>query len=122
MEATPPSERPSSAVRVCRVTGCAEELGAEKPYFQKMRICHMHYTAESMLHDGDYHRFCQQCNRLEPLDLFSGNRRSCQAKLRRHNTQLKRRRQGKVGRGYRMATLPRVTAGTAVLQNALVGA
>ncbi len=46
----------------------------------------------SIMRDGILQRFCQQCGRFQPLSDFDGAKRSCRARLDRHNA---RRRKGR---------------------------
>eukprot|EP00191_Tetraselmis_sp_GSL018_P024501 CAMPEP_0177626898 /NCGR_PEP_ID=MMETSP0419_2-20121207/30909_1 /TAXON_ID=582737 /ORGANISM="Tetraselmis sp., Strain GSL018" /LENGTH=226 /DNA_ID=CAMNT_0019128003 /DNA_START=637 /DNA_END=1313 /DNA_ORIENTATION=+ len=40
---------------------------------------------ESVVVDGIRQRFCQQCTKLHPLEMFEGQRRGCKERLNRHN-------------------------------------
>ena len=59
----------------------------------RYRICEEHLRAAAVLKGGVPQRFCQQCGKLQPLPDFEGNRRSCRARLDRHNARRRRVRE-----------------------------
>eukprot|EP00873_Tetraselmis_striata_P016575 jgi/Tetstr1/436839/TSEL_025616.t1 len=77
----------------CRVPGCTSTVADETlRNSHRVKLCVVHQKADSVDVAGVEHRFCQQCTRLHPLDLFDGDKRGCRKRLERHN----RRRQRKV--------------------------
>ena len=52
---------------------------------QRYKICQYHSQLDYIVINGQAIRFCQQCGRFHELDQFEGDRRSCRAKLERHN-------------------------------------
>ena len=83
---------PSAGPKVCQVDGCGMDLTELKPYFHRAKVCMSHCKAPEVLLGGMQHRFCQQCGKLEPIDLFEGARRSCSKMLERHSTSLRQKR------------------------------
>jgi len=74
------------AVLSCQVLGCPADLSQLRTYHQRYRICDDHLKVGSLLMgDGKTHRFCQQCGRFQLLQEFDGEKRSCRARLARHN-------------------------------------
>ncbi|KAF6250952.1 hypothetical protein COO60DRAFT_706206 [Scenedesmus sp. NREL 46B-D3] len=66
----------------CKVVGCSVDLSAlNKPYCVKRGVCPEHLKAEAVKCKGageQLWRFCQQCGKMERLQMFSGKNRSCQ--------------------------------------------
>lgn len=54
----------------------------------------------SIIREGKRQRFCQQCGRFHDLTCFDGDKRSCRARLQRHNA----RRRKKPAEGAAAAT------------------
>lgn len=79
--------------RKCQVEDCQADLSAMKEYHQRYRICEYHLRLESIIRRNQLQRFCQQCGRFHPVEEFEDKRRSCRARLRRHNE--RRRRKGR---------------------------
>ena len=70
---------------VCQVEGCREPLGDLKVYHKRYKICLTHLRSPALLVKGQWCRFCQQCGRFHGLEEFEGAKRSCRARLERHN-------------------------------------
>ncbi|GAX77190.1 hypothetical protein CEUSTIGMA_g4636.t1 [Chlamydomonas eustigma] len=80
---------------LCQVEGCYQDLAGLRDYHARYKICEVHLKAASILKEGVPQRFCQQCGRFHHLDEFDGDKRSCRARLQRHNA----RRRKKAGEG-----------------------
>ncbi|CAD7701248.1 unnamed protein product [Ostreobium quekettii] len=97
MEAEPVERRPSSSRRhnrgpvVCQVDGCGADLSGLKEYHQRYKICEYHLKVSSIVKDGAQQRFCQQCGRFHGLSEFDGVKRSCRARLERHNARRRKK-------------------------------
>ncbi|KAJ9523816.1 hypothetical protein QJQ45_020003, partial [Haematococcus lacustris] len=75
----------------CQVEGCGEELATLRDYHQRYKICEFHLKKPFVIKDGIQQRFCQQCGRFQPLSEFEGIKRSCRARLQRHNDRRRKR-------------------------------
>ncbi len=99
---------------ICQVHGCDANLAGLKEYHQRYKICahhlkvwcgallvllsHMELThmpdvytqVHSIIEDGRQQRFCQQCGRFHDLAEFDGDKRSCRARLQKHNARRKK--------------------------------
>lgn len=75
-----------------QVDGCCEDLTNLKEYHQRYKICERHLKMSEVFREGNRMRFCQQCGRFHPLNEFDGDKRSCRARLQRHNA--RRRKKG----------------------------
>jgi hypothetical protein len=66
---------------------------------RRYRVCEEHLRTPQLMIEGVSSRFCQQCGKFEPLSSFDGAKRSCRARLQRHNA---RRRKDPLatGAGY----------------------
>lgn len=85
-------QEPVDEVLTCRVPGCEELVNEETlRNSHRVKLCLFHQKVDSVDVAGVPHRFCQQCTRLHPLDMFDGEKRGCRKRLERHN----RRRQRK---------------------------
>jgi SBP domain len=60
----------------------------------RYKICEFHLKARHVVKDGQKLRFCQQCGRFHDVNEFDGDKRSCRARLLRHNA--RRRKKGDV--------------------------
>eukprot|EP00192_Tetraselmis_astigmatica_P004542 CAMPEP_0117693552 /NCGR_PEP_ID=MMETSP0804-20121206/26945_1 /TAXON_ID=1074897 /ORGANISM="Tetraselmis astigmatica, Strain CCMP880" /LENGTH=499 /DNA_ID=CAMNT_0005507121 /DNA_START=129 /DNA_END=1629 /DNA_ORIENTATION=- len=89
---TPASAGRSAGPAKCLVPGCTESLSDQCSYNKRYKICGVHRSMLSIDINGKEMRFCQQCARLQEVDKFKGDRRSCHERLEIHN---KRRAQGK---------------------------
>lgn len=69
----------------CRVPECRRVLNGLKRYHKRYRICPDHLKMSHVVLDGVDSRFCQLCGKFQPLGDFDGAKRSCRAKLARHN-------------------------------------
>ncbi|PNW88053.1 hypothetical protein CHLRE_01g012200v5 [Chlamydomonas reinhardtii] len=76
---------------LCHVDDCNVDLSSLKEYHQRFRICDFHLKAEVVLREGIPQRFCQQCGRFHLLSEFDGTKRSCRARLQRHNARRRKR-------------------------------
>lgn len=76
----------------CQVEGCVTDLSGLKEYHNRYKICEYHLKIPSIVREGARHRFCQQCGRFHDLGEFDGDKRSCRARLQRHNA--RRRKKG----------------------------
>lgn len=45
----------------------------------------------SIIREGKRQRFCQQCGRFHDLTSFDGDKRSCRARLQRHNARRRKK-------------------------------
>ena len=77
----------------------------------------MRSQVSSIIREGKRQRFCQQCGRFHDLTSFDGDKRSCRARLQRHNARRRKKtadvdapsasktatvkRQSSIGRGSR---------------------
>jgi ankyrin repeat protein len=82
----------SKSAAVCQVDGCDARLSGLKEYHQRYKICEFHLKVPSIVREGVKQRFCQQCGRFHDLASFDGDKRSCRARLQRHNA--RRRKKG----------------------------
>lgn len=68
---------PAEHLNAPQVVGCCEQL--VKQYEKKKQCCRRHLQADAVLRrgcePGQLWRFCQQCGKLEPLELFEGLKR-----------------------------------------------
>ncbi|GLI61733.1 hypothetical protein VaNZ11_004159 [Volvox africanus] len=81
----------NKAPLLCHVPSCNVDLSSLKEYHQRFRICDLHLKAEHVVRDGVLQRFCQQCGRFHTLSEFDGTKRSCRARLLRHNARRRKR-------------------------------
>ena len=75
----------------CQVEDCRAPLEGLKEYHQRYKVCDHHLKMEYIERDGQKYRFCQQCGRFQPLDEFDDRKRSCRARLQRHNARRRKR-------------------------------
>ncbi|PRW56499.1 squamosa promoter-binding -like (SBP domain) transcription factor family [Chlorella sorokiniana] len=68
--------------RCCQV--CAINLEGTPIYFQRIRACKEHVSANAVPLNGQVQRFCQQCSRFHGVENFDGTQRSCRQQLARH--------------------------------------
>ncbi|KXZ41683.1 hypothetical protein GPECTOR_322g32 [Gonium pectorale] len=80
---------------MCHVDDCQVDLASLKEYHQRFRICDFHLKAEVVMREGIPQRFCQQCGRFHVLSEFDGAKRSCRARLMRHNARRRKRADAK---------------------------
>lgn len=69
----------------CKVPSCCKVLNDLKRYHKRYRICPEHLKMSHVMIEGIDCRFCQLCGKFQPLCDFDGAKRSCRAKLARHN-------------------------------------
>jgi hypothetical protein len=98
-------------VLFCQVDTCRAPLEGLKDYHQRYKVCEEHLKMESIERDGARLRFCQQCGRFQPLGDFDAAKRSCRARLQRHNA---RRRKRSRSEGYATAAPADVAAAMGV--------
>lgn len=79
---------------VCQVEGCCADLAGLRDYHLRYKICEHHLKVSSIIKEGVPQRFCQQCGRFHNLTEFDGNKRSCRARLQRHNARRRKRPDG----------------------------
>lgn len=95
---TSSGEHPAKAIGrsrgppTCQVEGCVTDLSGLKEYHNRYKICEYHLKIPSIIREGGRQRFCQQCGRFHNLGEFDGDKRSCRARLQRHNA--RRRKKG----------------------------
>jgi len=89
--AGPSSRSKTSQAVVCQVEDCRVPLAGLKDYHVRYKICERHLKEEWIEKDGQRVRFCQQCGRFHPLEDFEENKRSCRARLMRHNERRRKR-------------------------------
>jgi hypothetical protein len=77
----------------CQVEGCTASPGTFQSYHQRYRICEPHLKAIAVVREGVEQRFCQQCGRFQLLSEFDGDKRSCRARLDKHNARRRRMRE-----------------------------
>ena len=75
----------SKGAAVCQVDGCNTDLGSLKEYHNRYKICEFHLKIPCITREGTRQRFCQQCGRFHNIGEFDGDKRSCRARLQRHN-------------------------------------
>ncbi|KAG2436212.1 hypothetical protein HXX76_006524 [Chlamydomonas incerta] len=81
----------------CVVEGCGVSLAGLKRYFTRLRICEAHLACPQIVVDGVLSRFCQQCGRFQPLDEFTGKKKSCTARLEKVNARHREKAAAKQG-------------------------
>lgn len=84
-----------------QVDGCHARLDNLRHYHQRYKVCNEHLRMPELMHQGIIQRFCQQCSRFHAITEFEGDRRSCKARLDRHN-QRRRRKAAERGRGRKV--------------------
>ena len=75
----------SKGAATCQVDGCNTDLGSLKEYHNRYKICEYHLKIPAIIREGLRQRFCQQCGRFHNIGEFDGDKRSCRARLQRHN-------------------------------------
>eukprot|EP01025_Chloroclados_australasicus_P031223 TRINITY_DN3157_c0_g2_i1.p1 TRINITY_DN3157_c0_g2~~TRINITY_DN3157_c0_g2_i1.p1 ORF type:complete len:896 (-),score=58.83 TRINITY_DN3157_c0_g2_i1:2849-5536(-) len=78
-----PTRKYYKGPQICQCCKC--DLKNVKEYNRRYRVCPTCQKAEYVQMDNTFMRYCQQCGRFQPLIDFSGNRRSCRARLELHN-------------------------------------
>lgn len=68
----------------CQVPNCTAQLGEQRDYNRRYKICQHHLKSDLVELATGPHRFCQQCGRMQALDLFDGMKRSCREGLAKH--------------------------------------
>lgn len=75
----------SKGSAVCQVEDCNTDLGSLKEYHNRYKICEYHLKIPCIIREGMRQRFCQQCGRFHNIGELDGDKRSCRARLQRHN-------------------------------------
>lgn len=89
------TSRPDVPV-MCQVDGCLNDLAGLKEYHNRYKICHHHLKIPSIVRAGHIQRFCQQCGRFHDIGEFDGDKRSCRARLQRHNARRRKKGEGEI--------------------------
>jgi len=76
----------------CQVPGCTVNLTKLSDSYQRCRTCVEHSRAEHVEIDDTKFRFCQRCNKYQPLEEFEAAKRACREKLAIHNRRRVERR------------------------------
>ncbi|PWZ14521.1 Squamosa promoter-binding-like protein 13 [Zea mays] len=74
----------------CQVERCSADMGVEKRYNRRHKVCDAHRKASVVLLAGLRQRFCQQCSRFHELSHFDDTKRSCRLRLAGHNERRRR--------------------------------
>lgn len=77
----------------CQVDNCTVDVSKMKEYHSRYKICEAHLKASLVIKDGRPQRFCQQCGKFHDIAEFDGEKRSCRARLDKHNTRRRRQRE-----------------------------
>jgi len=64
-----------------------------KEYHARYKICEQHLRANLVFNRGLEQRFCQQCGKFHNIEEFDGDKRSCRARLEKHNVRRRRQRE-----------------------------
>ena len=64
-----------------------------KEYHARYKICEQHLRASLVINRGREQRFCQQCGKFHNIEEFDGDKRSCRARLEKHNVRRRRQRE-----------------------------
>eukprot|EP00191_Tetraselmis_sp_GSL018_P004094 CAMPEP_0177607592 /NCGR_PEP_ID=MMETSP0419_2-20121207/18005_1 /TAXON_ID=582737 /ORGANISM="Tetraselmis sp., Strain GSL018" /LENGTH=858 /DNA_ID=CAMNT_0019102195 /DNA_START=230 /DNA_END=2804 /DNA_ORIENTATION=+ len=70
---------------VCQVPGCDPEPKDMKVYNIRNKVCNRHLSMADVDMHGRRMRFCRQCARFQDLEEFDELKRSCRARLEKHN-------------------------------------
>lgn len=81
---------------MCQVDGCLTDLAGLKEYHNRYRICQYHLKIPCIVREGNRQRFCQQCGRFHNIGEFDGDKRSCRARLERHNARRRKKGEGEI--------------------------
>jgi hypothetical protein len=76
---------------ICQVDDCRAPLEGLKDYHQRYKVCDTHLKIEWIEREGKKVRFCQQCGRFQPVEEFDDMKRSCRARLQKHNARRRKR-------------------------------
>jgi hypothetical protein len=76
-----------AASGLCQIPGCCARLTENdfRSGHPRFQMCKIHKDALDIDIEGNLHRFCQQCGRLQVSLDFDGLKRSCRQSLERHN-------------------------------------
>jgi len=76
-----------AASGLCQIPGCCARLTENdfRTGHPRFQMCKIHKDALDIDIEGNLHRFCQQCGRLQVSLDFDGLKRSCRQSLERHN-------------------------------------
>lgn len=87
------SSKTKSCVVGLQADGCTMDVSKMKEYNSRYKICETHLRAKVVTKDGKSQRFCQQCGKFHDVSEFDGDKRSCRARLDRHNARRRRQRE-----------------------------
>ena len=85
----------------CQVDGCLTDLTGLKEYHNRYKICQYHLKIPCIIRNGNGQRFCQQCGRFHNISEFDGDKRSCRARLQRHNARRRKKGETEPAKGVR---------------------
>lgn len=91
----------------CQVEGCVTDLSGLKEYHNRYKICEYHLKIPSIIREGVKQRFCQQCGRFHNLGEFDGDKRSCRARLQRHNARRRKKGESELLKGTKRPSINR---------------
>eukprot|EP00798_Chlamydomonas_sp_ICE-L_P009810 gene9810-7698_t len=120
---TPASNRShnSGTKGVCQVDDCYQDLTGLRDYHVRYKICETHLKAPYIHKDGHPNRFCQQCGRFHHLEEFDGEKRSCRARLQKHNARRRKKADGDMGDGQSSPKHQRMMEGGDMMHHAFSG-
>ena len=67
----------------CQADDCSADL-SKSSWHERKRICPQHAQAKEFLKKERPSRFCQQCSRVQLIEVFEKDRRSCKEQLAKH--------------------------------------
>lgn len=67
---------------ICMI--CSSVLKECRPYYKRYRICPDCASKEHVVFNDKKMRFCQQCGKLQDVELFDGLTRTCKERLMKH--------------------------------------
>ncbi|VAI85025.1 unnamed protein product [Triticum turgidum subsp. durum] len=75
----------SSSAPSCQVDGCHADLGDDRDYHRRHKVCEPHTKSTLVRIKNIEHRFCQQCSRFHLVQEFDEGKKSCRSRLATHN-------------------------------------
>ncbi|VAI72857.1 unnamed protein product [Triticum turgidum subsp. durum] len=75
----------SSSAPSCQVDGCHADLGDDRDYHRRHKVCEPHTKSTLVRIRNIEHRFCQQCSRFHLVQEFDEGKKSCRSRLATHN-------------------------------------
>lgn len=75
----------SSSAPSCQVDGCHADLGNDRDYHRRHKVCEVHTKSTLVRIKNIEHRFCQQCSRFHLVQEFDEGKKSCRSRLAKHN-------------------------------------